>query len=69
MSYESKLLEELERSDYMYKIGVTNGKSLALSMLEIRLLDSGVIATGKLFDVIAELRTEFTKELVEGVSK
>lgn len=59
MSYENEILAELEHGNLMYNSGLTNGKRLALSIIELKLLESNIVATDGLFDLLAELRNEF----------
>ena len=52
----------LEHGNLMYKSGLTNGKRLALSIIELKLLESNIVATDELFDLLAELRSEFNDD-------
>ena len=62
MSYENEILAELEHGNLMYNSGLTNGKRLALSIIELKLLESNIVATDALFDLLAELRNEFNDD-------
>ena len=63
MSYESRMLSELEHANDMYQSGVAGGKRLALSLLELKLLENGIVPTGDMQEVIETLRKEFNTDL------
>tara|TARA_R110000803_G_scaffold53369_3_gene109567 strand:- start:2423 stop:2683 length:261 start_codon:yes stop_codon:yes gene_type:complete len=65
MSYENEILAELKHGNLMYNSGLTNGKRLALSIIELKLLESNItqhITYYALFDLLAELRSEFNDD-------
>ena len=64
MIYENEILAELEHGNLMYNSGLKNGKQLALSIIELKLLESNIVATDAfaLFDLLAELRSEFNDD-------
>ena len=63
MTYESRMLFQLEHANDMYQLGVTGGKRLALSLLEVKLLEAGIVPTGDMQEVIETLRKEFNSDL------
>ena len=65
MSYESRMLSELEHANDMYQSGVAGGKRLALSLLQVKLLEAGIVPTGAMQEVMETLRKEFNTDLEE----
>ena len=49
----------------MYQSGVAGGKRLALSLLELKLLENGIVPTGDMQEVMETLRKEFNTDLEE----
>ncbi len=63
MTYESRMLSELEYANKMYQSGIEGGKRLALSLLEVRLLEAGIVPSREMIDVMLTLRDEFNSDL------
>ena len=63
MTYEDSILEYIDHSNKMYQSGVAGGKRLALSLLELKLLENGIVPTGDMQEVMETLRKEFNTDL------
>ena len=57
------MLSELEYANKMYQSGIEGGKRLALSLLELKLLENGIVPTGDMQEVMETLRKEFNTDL------
>ena len=65
MTYEDSILEYIDPRHKQSPSGVAGGKRLALSLLELKLLEAGIVPTGDMQEVMETLRKEFNTDLEE----